>query len=196
MSPIPELPPKIEKSDIKVIVLSGAFLTLLGLILIAFGYYLLRNSQQDYHSLLSEGAHILVQQTGVTVYYGGFPLLIGMLLMGLYSLWLALRGERYPAAVNRKVMKLVTVLIIAGLIGMFVGRYIANTLWAETFENAGYARCSGSFSITKQWSTVVWVVDPYLCTDEKVRDLFRSFEHDLSDINAYLAANRSSGVYQ
>lgn len=190
MSPVPELPPKIEKSDLKVILLSGAFLTLLGLILVAFGYFLLSNSHQDYQSLLSEGAHILVQHTGVTVYYAGFPLLFGMLLLGLYSFWLALRGKRYPAAVNRKVMNLVTVLIIAGLIGMFVGRYIANTLWAETFENAGYAKCSGSFSITKQWSTVVWAVDPSLCTDEKVRDMFRSFEHGLSDINAYLQADR------
>lgn len=67
------------------------------------------------------------RRIGTTVYYASFPLLIGMLLLGLYSLWLAMRGKRYPAAVNRKVMNLVTVLIIAGLIGMFAGRYIANS---------------------------------------------------------------------
>lgn len=183
----------IEQSDIKVLFISGSALILMALSLAALGIWLLVDSHRQYSSLLYSRAHLLIQHTGLTINYAGFPIFLGMSTLGACLIWVGLRRKRFSNPVNKKIMKWATVLIIAGVIGMFVGRYIANTLWAETFENAGYAKCSGSFSITKQWSTVVWAADPSLCTDEKVRDMFRSFEHDLSDINAYLQANRGSG---
>ena len=182
---MPELPSQMGKPDIRVVLLSGAFLALLGLLVAAFGVFLLSGSHQEYQSLLQD-AHILVQHTGLTVFYAAFPLFAGMLIIGCFGLWMGLRGKRYPATVSRKVMKVTVVLIIAGLVGMFAGRSIANNYWAKTFENNGYTRCSGSFGITKQWFTVVWALNPSHCTDSQVRHMFRSFEYGLSDINAYL----------
>ncbi len=193
---MPELPSEMRKSDIRGVLVSGTFLVLLGLLLAALGIFLLSDSHQEYLSLLSEDAHMLVQHTGLTIFYAAFPLFIGMLVIGGFALRMGLRGRRYPVAVSRKVMNATVVLIIVGLVGMFASRSIANNYWTKTFENHGYIRCSASFVITKQWFTVVWARNPSHCTDSQVRDMFRSFEYNLPDINAYLGEQAETGSAQ
>lgn len=148
----------------------------------------------SYSAALADNSVFLLQNTGITAFYAGFPLIASMLVLGIFMLLVAARGKRFPKTTSQRVTRVAGALVIAGLVGIFGGRTLANSYWAESFRNAGYAECSGGFSITKRWFTVVWTKEQDLCTDKNVRRMFLSSEYQLDDISAQVVERKRSSA--
>lgn len=165
--------------------LAGLGLIALAVVLAVLSVWSLISVHEEYRRLLAEEAAVLIQNPGISFFYLSFVLLLGLLLFGCCGLVSGIRKS--PEAPGRqRCMRVASYLVIIGLIAMFVGRYIGNSYWSETFHDAGYVSCSRSFSITQEWDTKVWVQKKAFCTDEEILRLFASYKHDLDDVNDYL----------
>lgn len=169
----------------KVMIAAGLSLSVLALALIAGCAWLLSLTHQEYWELLRQEAPVLVHSPGLSFFYLIFLGFAGMFLMGTCAVLAEIRHARDSLA-RQRCMKIASYMMAVGVVAMFVGRYIGNWYWEETFRNAEYQSCQMSFSITKMWEQTVWVRDLSYCHDETVRRMFRSSEHELGDINNYL----------
>lgn len=179
-----------ELPDSRILILGGLFFIALVLLLTFLGVWGISDVHQEYRALLAEEAPVLLQSTGISFFYVCFPGLIGLFWIGVSALIAGIR-QSPDSLRRRRHMKFASYLIVIGVVTMFAGRYIGNWYWSETFRDAGYASCQDSFGITGKWAQVVWVRDRAYCTDEEVRRLFSSFEHNLEDVNKYLAEKES-----
>lgn len=116
-----------------------------------------------YHQLIEAREEVILQDTGFLFYYGGWLVLISILLMGFYSLFLALKGERPPRSTDKKITRGIGYAIISGFILMISGKFVAQFYWTSTFEQAGYMQCDNSFGMTQSWTTRVWALNPGSC---------------------------------
>ncbi len=161
-------------------------LAVLGVFMGFVGPYLLVLEIRDYADYMELLPPLFVRDTGVAIMYAtplgalGFFLMVGM---GVYRL---ASGKNPSQRVGDMLMKVVGVLLLAGVAGMIGGRYVANNYWAHTFQQAGYVRCGNSFMLTSQWFTDVWVLDVSHCRDREVRSMMASPRHGIDDINEYL----------
>lgn len=168
----------------------GLFLSAVAIALIALSVWFILFTHSDYRSAILEKPPILIEHTVNTVFYMAPFAYLGLLVLGLVCIAVSIRGEAYPKSVYAKVNKIAGRLVIVGVVGMFFGSYLTNLWWAEQFQNNGYVECPNSFTITSKWFKAVWVDSPGLCLDEDVRDMFRSYEYDLTDINSYISQRR------
>jgi len=178
-----------EKVNAKAILAIGSALAATAVLLMSVLTWFLVNSRNEYRALLHEQAPILIQDTSITAFYLGNVSFIGLLVLVVFGITVGLRGKRYPDAVNQRVLKVGTVLLLAGIIGVFVGRPIGNWYWADTFRDADYNQCDGSSTITKRWFKVVWTQDPALCSDPEVRRMIASHRYSLSTVNEHVRAH-------
>jgi len=114
---------------------------------------------------------------------------MGLALFGMCGIAVAIRGKAFVKEVSDKINKVVALLLIIGLFGMFFGSYVANKLWAEHFRNHGYVECSQPFLMTGKWFTAVWVDSESLCNDRRVLKLFGAGKR-VSYINSFIEESR------
>lgn len=168
-----------------VMILGGAFLIILSLTLTLGCVWSLLHVQGEYWEFLANETPILIHHPGISFFYLIFPAFVGLFLFGCSALISGVR-QSYSDPNRRRLMALAGYLALIGLIGMFIGRYAANSYWEETFRESGYSQCADSFRITQKWDYKVWAKDPGFCNDDEVLSMFVSREHDLDDINQYL----------
>ncbi|WP_417501388.1 hypothetical protein [Marinobacter sp.] len=168
----------------------GLFLSTIAVALIALSVWFILSNHDDYELILLEEPPVFIEHTAITVFYMAPFAYLGLLIIGIVCAAIGVRGESLSIRVYEKVNKVAGVLVLLGVLGMFLGSYLANIFWAEQFQKHGYVECSSSFTITSKWFKTVWVDSPMLCADESVRDMFRSHEYDLTDINAYVSKRR------
>lgn len=161
----------------------------MGVGLTALSVWALLVSHRDYDEAIQAGVPILLENTGITVMYLAPIVYFGLALFGMFGIVVAIRGKAFAKAVSDKLNKVVAVVLITGLFGMFFGSHIANKLWAEHFENQGYVECSQPFRMTSKWLKAVWVDSIPLCDDRRVLKMFGAGKR-VSDINRIIEESR------
>lgn len=150
------------------------------------GPYLLHLELQHNLRSIETLSPLLVQDTGLTIMYsaplGGVAFFI-MALIGSHRL---ITGNSSLNNIRDKFVKIVAFLIMLGLVGIWLGRHVANNYWGNVFQKAEYTRCTNSLFITSRWFSVVWVQDPVLCRDKDVHRMMMSSQFRVEDINNYL----------
>ena len=167
----------------------GLFLIGIAVALTAASIWILGLTHGDYAEALHSGAPILLEDTGITALYLAPLAFMGISLLGGMVLVVAIRGKAFVTTVSDKLSKVVTLLVVVGLLGVFLGSYVANKLWAEHFQNHGYVECSQPFLMTGKWLTSVWVDSVSLCDDRRVLKLFGAGKH-VSYINSVIEESR------
>lgn len=114
---------------------------------------------------------------------------LGLAMFGTFGIVVSIRGKAFAIAVSDKLNKIVAVVLIIGVLGMFFGSYVANKLWAEHFESQGYLEYSQPFRMTSKWFTAVWVDSISLCDDRRVLKMFGSGK-GVSYINSVIEGAR------
>jgi len=171
------------RTDRKVACLGGLFFLSLTIALIIFAIWGIAETHQQYDIWLAENAAILVEDTGISAFYGVPLLLVALFVFGLYGIWIGVTGRR-STQFDRHWLKPLSTLIVVGVLCVFMGRYIGNTLWSQSFQANGYTQCQGAFVLTGKWAVRVWSRSPLLCFDEDLKIKLRSPTYSLSDINA------------
>ncbi|WP_328190267.1 hypothetical protein [Marinobacter sp. OP 3.4] len=121
----------------------------------------------------------ILQDTGFLLYYGGWLILATLLVMGLYSLFLAYKGER-PRSFDKKITRAMGYSIVLGFILMISGKFVAQMYWSNTFEQAGYVECENSFGMTQSWSTKVWAFNAESCRTPFDQDAIRQKQAEIA----------------
>jgi len=168
----------------------GVLVSGMGLALTALSVWALGVTHRDYAEAIQEGVPILLEDTGITAMYLAPVVYMGLALFGLCGVVVAFRGKAFVKAVSDKLNKVVALLLVTGVVGMLLGSYVANKLWAEHFQNHGYVECSQPFLMTGKWFTSVWVDSVSLCDDRRVLKLFGAGKH-VSYINSVVEESRS-----
>lgn len=168
----------------------GAFIAGLGFVGLAAGLIILslwfvQDIHQTYSDAMRTGQPVFLEHSGYTVFYMAPLVFAGLFIIGAACAIVGFRARALSKNTADQLNKVVSVLVVIGLLGMFAGSFLANRIWAEQFERNGYAECPGSFSMTSKWFTSVWVTDSEYCRDEGVRRLFREGKR-IPAINAYI----------
>ncbi|GGY67605.1 hypothetical protein GCM10007071_13280 [Marinobacter zhanjiangensis] len=142
--------------------LFGVFFVAISVFFIVYSFTTIADNTNLYLQLQQSKVAVVLQDTGFLFYYGGWAVLLSLLLMGFYSLFLAYKGER-PRSLDKKITKAMGYSLILGLILMISGKFAAQLYWTNAFEQAGYVECENSFGMTQSWSTKVWVLDSESC---------------------------------
>lgn len=174
--------------DRKVVFLGGAFFVCLTVATGIFAVWSLSDIHRQYAAWLDGNVAVLVEDTGAAIFYGSPPLLVALFMFGVYGIWIGMTGRR-SEAFDRRALKPLSGLIVIGLISLFVGRYIGNVQWAESFEARGYTVCQDKFVLTGKWAIRVWANTPMICLDDDFKNKLRNPEYNLFDINRYYKAN-------
>lgn len=180
-----------ELVDRKVAFLGGLFFIGLTVALGIFAVWSLVDTHRRYAAWLNENVAVLIEDVGITIFYGSAPLLAALFVFGLYGIWIGITGRR-SKAFDRRAIKPLSGLVVIGLICLFVGRYAGNTLWAENFQLSGYSQCQDEFLLTGKWAVRVWASSPLICMDGELKNRLRSQTHTIYDINHYYDAASSS----
>lgn len=164
--------------------LGGVFFIVLTIGLGVIGSCLLSNSHQRYAEWLSSDAHVIVVDTGTSIFYGNPLLLIGLFIIGCYGAYIGVRGHRNQWF-DKHCLKPLGGVIVAGLVLMFVGKYYGNTYWDQSLKTEGYIQCNGSFALTGKWAIDVWAQSSAICIDPNLKDALRHSKGSVYEINDY-----------
>lgn len=145
----------------------------------------------SYHELAESAAPVVVQQRGVSLLYAGWLVAGGLIIAGLYNGYIGIKGYRLRST-DQRFFKPLGYYLIVSIVLMIAGYHLGNKYWSEHFTNHSYSRCSNSFVMTGKWAQDVWVDSPVLCSSPEIRELLRSHQHDLADVNNYIASKRTA----
>lgn len=168
--------------DRKVASIGGLFFLILTIVLGVFSVWSLTEAHQQYNAWLEGNTAIIIEDTGITIFYGAAPLLVTLFVFGLYGIWIGVTGRR-SSQFDRRWLKPLSTLIVIGVICALLGRHIGNTLWSDKFLANGYTPCQGPFVLTGKWAVRIWSLSPSICFDEELKIKLRSPAYNLSDIN-------------
>ncbi|MCH8496865.1 MAG: hypothetical protein LAT63_00175 [Marinobacter sp.] len=169
-----------------ILVATGVGLALLSIWIVAF-------THDDYRSLLSESAPILLQRRGNSAFYMMPLIFLALIMLGLFCIAISIRKRKFSASITQKADKVFSTLLIAGFLGIFVGGYLGNQYWSASFVNAGYSLCQHPSGVTAEWLTDVWVDNTGLCQDQDVLRKLRSHRYTLDDVNHHIQSSRVQG---
>lgn len=170
--------------DRKVAFLGGAFFVGLTVALGIFAAWSLWDIHQQYADWLDGNVAVLIEDTGIAIFYGSPPLLVALFVFGLYGIWIGVTGRR-SEVFDRRAVKPLSGLVVVGLMSLFIGRYVGNVQWAESFETRGYTVCQGEFVLTGKWAIRVWASTPLICLDDDLKNKLRDPAYNVFDINYY-----------
>lgn len=173
--------------DRKVMFLGGSFLVGLTAALSILGIWGLIEVHRQYADWLDGNATVLIEDTGTAIFYGSPPLLLALFLFGLYGIFIGVAGRRCEMF-DQHILKPLNVLMLLGLLSLFAGHHLGNSLWANSFEAKGYTRCQEDFVLTGKWATSVWAKTPRICLDVNLRNKLRDPAFPVFDINDHYHA--------
>lgn len=167
--------------DQRSMLLFGLFFIALSVFFLIYSLNKISDNTYLYWQLQQSQVAVVLQDTGFLFYYGGWAVLLALLLMGFYSLFLAYKGER-PRSLDKKITKAMGYTLILGFILMISGKFTAQLYWTNAFEQAGYVECENSFGMTQSWSTKVWALDAESCrTPFKPNDIWQK-QADIAEL--------------
>lgn len=171
-----------QQVDRKVAGVGGLFFIALTIGLGFFAFWSLAAIHGQYSAWLETNAVVLIEDTGITIFYGSALLLAALFIFGVYGVWIGVVGRR-SATFDRRWMKPLSSLILVGFVCLFIGRYAGNALWSESFQSYGYTQCPGTFVLTGKWAVRVWSSEPSICFDEELKNKLRSPAYSISELN-------------
>ncbi|MEX0732523.1 MAG: hypothetical protein WED00_05170 [Aquisalimonadaceae bacterium] len=159
---------------------------LFGLAFTVGGPYLLSLELNEYASLMESLPLLFTRHTGVAAMYAAPLGGIAFFIMGCAYLYRVALGKNLSSSLVQRLYRFIGLFLVAGLIGVFLARFVANSYWEHTFRQAGYARCPNSFFLTSQWFVDAWALDPAFCRDQEVQRMMTSTKFKVEDVNNYL----------
>ncbi|MEX0732521.1 MAG: hypothetical protein WED00_05180 [Aquisalimonadaceae bacterium] len=150
------------------------------------GPYLLSLELRSYTILLNTLPPFFIRSTGAGAMYATPLVGLIFLIMGCAYTYRLILGKDLPTELLGKLIKIIAVLAVAGLIGLVLGRFVANSYWDSVFRQAGYSRCYNSFFLTSKWFTDAWAQDPAFCRDQEVQRMMTSTKYKIDNVNSYL----------
>ena len=154
---------KVTSTDQRSALPVGLFFVAISIFFFIYSWHAISENTYSYLFLKQAQVEVILQNTGFLYYYGGSVIFFTLLLMGLYSLFLAFTGD-FRRSLDRKIKKTMSTAIVFGFIVMISGKFIAQLYWTNEFEQAGYMECERSFGMTQSWTTKVWTTDPDICS--------------------------------